>query len=49
MEVSAFEKFCEDCILVSTHAILAAVPIETIISGTGAVPIAIAFSFFQKF
>ena len=49
MGVSAFEKFCDDCILVSTHAMLAAVLIEKIISGTGAVPIATAFSFFQNF
>ena len=49
MEVSAFEKFCEDCILVNTHAMSAAVPIEKIISGTGAVPIATAFSFSKTF
>ena len=49
MGVSAFEKFCDDCILVSTPAMLAAVPIEKIISGTGAVSIATAFSFFQNF
>ena len=49
MGVSAFEKFCDDCILVSTHAMLAAVPIEKIISGTGAVPIATASSFLQNF
>ena len=44
MGVSAFEKFCDDCILVSTHAMLAAVPIEKIISGTGAVPLRFLFS-----
>ena len=33
----------------STHAILTAVPMEKTISGTGAVPIATAFSFFQNF
>ena len=49
MGVSAFEKFCDDCILVSTHAMLAAVPIDKITSDTGAVPIAITFSFFQNF
>ena len=48
MGVSAFENFCDDCILVSTHAMLAAVPIEKITSGTGAVPVATAFSFFPK-
>ena len=49
MGISAFEKFCDDGILVSTHAMLAAVPIEKIISGTGAVTIATAFSFLQNF
>ena len=49
MGVSAFEKFCDDCILVSIHAMLAAVPIEKIIPGTGAVHIATAFSFLQNF
>ena len=47
--VSAFEKFCEDCILVSPHAILTAVPREKIISVTGAVPTATAFSFSKTF
>ena len=41
--MSAFEKFCEDCILVSTHAILTAVPTEKIILGVDAVPIATEF------
>ena len=49
MGASAFEKFCDDCTLVSTHAMLTAVLIEKIISGTGAVPIATAFSFFRNF
>ena len=49
MGVAAFEKCCDDCILVSTHAMLAAIPIEQIISGTGAMPIATGFSFFQNF
>ena len=49
MGVSAFEKFCDDCILVSTHAMLAAVPTEKKISGTGAVPIATEFSFSKTF
>ena len=48
MGVSAFEKFCDDCILVSTHAMLAAVPIEKIILGTGAVPIATCVFFFRR-
>ena len=48
MGASAFEKFFDDCILVSTHAMLAAVPIEKIISGTGTLLIATAFSFFQN-
>ena len=49
MGVSAFEKFCDDCILVSAHAMLAAVPIEKIISDTGTVPVATVFPFFQNF
>ena len=45
MGVSAFEKFYENCILVSAHAMITVVPIEKIISGTGAVPLATAKTF----
>ena len=41
--MSAFKKFREDCILVSMHAILTDVPIEKIILGMDAIPIATAF------